>query len=77
MEKKIDQLKDTDIKKSHHDYFVLSGNISNQTYVSDHSQILLINKSTCTIPLTESINYLDFNQFSKPVYRYYLCYPKQ
>jgi len=76
VEKKIDQLKDTDIKKSYHDYFVFSGNISNQTYVSDHSQILLINKSTCRIPLTEIINYLDFNQFSKPVYRYYLCYPK-
>ena len=77
LEKKIGQLKDTDIKKSYHDYFIFSGNISNQTYVSDHSQILLINKSTRTIPLTESINYLDFNQFSKPVYRYYLCYPKQ
>ena len=77
VEKKIDQLKDTDIKKSYHDYFVFSGNISNQTYISDHSQILLINKSSRTIPLTESINYLDFNQFSKPVYRYYLCYPKQ
>jgi len=58
------------------DYFVYSGNVSNQTYRSDHTQIWLKNKKSKITPLAETIDYLDFNHFSKPIYRYYLCYPK-
>ncbi len=76
LKKKIKLLKGKPIKENDNNYFVFSGSISNQTYISDHSQILLKNKSTHPTPLTKSIYYLDFNQFSRPIYRYYLCYPK-
>jgi HD superfamily phosphohydrolase len=58
------------------DYFVYSGSVYNQTYRSDHAQIWLKNKTAEIKPLAETIDYLDFNHFSKPIYRYYLCYPK-
>ena len=74
--KKIKLLKDRNINEDVHDYFIFSGSISNQTYISDHSQILLKSKSGKLISLTDTIDYFDINQFSKPIYRYYLCYPK-
>ena len=73
---KVNLLNDRDIKEDVHDYFIFSGSISNQTYISDHSQILLKSKSGKLKSLTETIDYFDISQFSKPIYRYYLCYPK-
>ena len=74
--KKVKLLEDLDIKEDIQDYFIFSGSISNQTYISDHSQILLKSKSGKLKSLTETIDYFDISQFSKPIYRYYLCYPK-
>ena len=71
------RLQDRSISKNEIAYFVFSGSISNQTYSPDHTQILLKNKSGKPTPLAETIDYLDFNTFSKPLYRYYLCYPKR
>jgi len=59
------------------EYFVFSGNISNQTYLSDESRLLILDKNDNVFPLAEAIQYLDFKQFSTPVTKYYLCYPKQ
>ena len=59
------------------EYFVFSGSISNQTYLSDESRLLILDKNGNVFPLAEAIQYLDFKQFSTPVTRYYLCYPKQ
>ena len=75
--KKIKLFNDKGLNKDVHNYFIFTGSISNQTYISDNSQILLKNKSSNPVPLTESINYLDFSQFSKPIHRYYFCYPKK
>ena len=58
------------------DYFVFSGSISNQTFVSDQAQILLKEKSGAVKSIAKVIDYLDFEQFSKPIHKYYLCYPK-
>ena len=71
------RLQDYSISQKEIAYFVFSGSISNQTYSPDHTQILLKNKSGKPTPLAETIDYLDFNTFSKPLYRYYLCYPKR
>jgi hypothetical protein len=71
------RLQDRSISQKEIAYFVFSGSISNQTYSPDHTQILLKNKSGKPTPLAETIDYLDFNTFSKPLYRYYLCYPKR
>ena len=59
------------------EYFVFSGSISNQTYLSDESRLLILDKNGNVFPLAEAIQYLDFKQFSTPVTKYYLCYPKQ
>jgi|TARA_A200000159_G_scaffold66167_1_gene61255 HD superfamily phosphohydrolase len=59
------------------EYFVFSGSISNQTYLSDESRLLILDKNDNVFPLAEAIQYLDFKQFSTPVTKYYLCYPKQ
>ena len=59
------------------EYFVFSGSISNQTYLSDESRLLILDKKGNVFPLAEAIQYLDFKQFSTPVTKYYLCYPKQ
>ena len=65
----------TNLKAS--EYFVFSGSISNQTYLSDESQLLILEKNGNIFPIAEAIQYLDFKQFSTPVTKYYLCYPKQ
>lgn len=58
-------------------YFVFTGDISNQMYNADHTKILLKKKSGEIVPLESLINYLDFKQFSTPFHKYYLCYPKR
>ena len=59
------------------DYFVFTGDISNQMYNANHTKILLKEKSGKIVPLESLINYLDFEQFSTPFHKYYLCYPKR
>jgi len=59
------------------DYFVFTGDISNQMYSANHTKILLKAKSGKIVPLESLINYLDFEQFSTPFHKYYLCYPKR
>jgi len=58
-------------------YFVFSGSITNQTYLTDESQLLILDKKGSAFPLADAIPYLDFKQFSTPITKYYLCYPKQ
>ena len=59
------------------DYFVFNGSISNQTYISDESQILILDKKNHIYPIADAITYLDFKQFSTPIIKFYLCYPKE
>ena len=59
------------------DTFVFSGSVSNQTYVTDAQKIVLVDKTKKTISIEKAIDYLDFDAFSKPQIKYYLCYPKQ
>ena len=74
--KKRKRLKAHRKQEDHRDYFVFAGSVSNQTYITDEVQIVLRNKGGDPIPLASAIDYLGFNPFSKPIYRYYLCYPK-
>ncbi len=76
LEKKKKRLKHTPFSEAILDNFVFTGSVSNQTYISDQAQILLQEKSGKINSIAKSINYLDFEQFSKPIHKYYLCYPK-
>ena len=58
-------------------FFVYTRNISNQMYKTEHSQILIKTKTGEIIPLSNTIDYLDFDHFSKPIFQHYLCYPKE
>ncbi|NDE29253.1 MAG: HD domain-containing protein [Flavobacteriia bacterium] len=59
------------------DYFVFHGYISNQTYFTDQTQILIKEKSGKVEPMAKYVPYLDSNVFSSPHVKHYLCYPKQ
>lgn len=59
------------------DYFVFHGSISNQTYFTDQTQILIKEKSGKVEPMAKYVPYLDSNVFSSPHVKHYLCYPKQ
>ena len=58
-------------------FFVYTGNISNQMYKTEHSEILIKTKTGEITPLSNTIDYLDFEHFSKPIFQHYLCYPKE
>ena len=74
---KQERLKKINLQTSDYSYFVFSGIISNQTFISGHENVLLLTKSNSIISLQKAISYLDFEQFSTPEVKYYLCYPKQ
>jgi HD superfamily phosphohydrolase len=74
--KKKKLLKALKLSSEEEDYFVFTGSVSNQMYISDQAQILLKEKSGNTIPIDKAIDYLDFKHFSTPIFKYYLCYPK-
>ena len=44
--------------------------------MSDNSQIFLKDEVGVLKPINKVIDYLDFKEFSEPIFRYYLCYPK-
>jgi len=76
LEKKKKRLKHTNLSATILDNFVFTGSVSNQTYISDQAQILLQERSGKINSIAKSIDYLDFEHFSKPIHKYYLCYPK-
>lgn len=71
------RLKSFKIPKSMYHYFVFSGTISNQMYSLEKGNIELISKTGVKIRLERTISYLDFEQFSSPQRKHYLCYPKR
>jgi len=76
IEKKKKHLDSLFFEKNAENDFVFSGTISNQTYTSDESQIIILDRNGNVFPISERIQYLDFKQFSTPVVKHYLCYPK-
>jgi HD superfamily phosphohydrolase len=76
IDKKRMRLESVENQPDVYNYFVFEGSISNQTYRSDDAQLLLLDKNNHVFPISKAINYLDFKQFSAPLTKYYLCYPK-
>lgn len=74
---KQQRLKSTAIPKSMYHNFVFAGSISNQMYSIEKGNIELISKTGHKIRLEDTISYLDFEQFSLPQRKFYLCYPKR
>ncbi|WP_372745349.1 HD domain-containing protein [Lutibacter sp.] len=79
---RIEKLKN-EVKKAHNlnenevDYFVYSGEIFNQAYDSTQNIIQILYKNGTVKDIIEASDHLNIQALSKPVYKYYFCYPKK
>lgn len=64
------------ITKREAKYFVFSGTISNQAYVPKTQNINILYKSGKIEDITKASDQFNIKALSKPVTKYYICYPK-
>lgn len=57
-------------------YFVFTGSISNQAYQSTKQNINILYKSGKIVDIVKASDHLNLKTLSKPVTKYYICYPK-
>lgn len=57
-------------------YFVFSGKISNQAYQKKYQTINILNKSGKVEDIVRASDQLNLKSLSKPVNKYYICFPK-
>ncbi len=65
------------INRKEAEYFVFSGSISNQAYQIKHKGINVLFKSGKIEDITKATDHLNLKTLSKPVTKYYMCYPKE
>jgi len=58
------------------EYFVYDGHITNQAYDSVNNPIRILLKDGTVKDIAEASDYLNIQALSKPVYKYYICFPK-
>ena len=58
-------------------YFVFKGKIENQAYSKDAEPIHILKKDKTIEDVVEASDQLNLKALSKPVTKYYICYPKQ
>lgn len=59
------------------DYFVFTGEISNQAYQLKTQSINILHKSGKIQDIVKASDQLNLKALSKPVTKYYICYPKK
>lgn len=64
------------ISKKEAEYFVFTGEISNQAYQHDAQHINILHKSGKIEDIVEASDQLNLQALSKTVTKYYLCFPK-
>jgi hypothetical protein len=64
------------ISKEEAGNFVFTGEISNQAYQHDEQQIYILHKSGKIEDIVKASDQLNLKALSKPVTKYYICYPK-
>lgn len=64
------------ITKDEAAYFVFKGNVTNQAYRLNKQNIKILFKTGKVIDIVEASDHLNLKVLSKPVIKYYLCYPK-
>jgi len=65
------------ITKEEAEYFVFTGSISNQAYQLKHQGINILHKSGKIEDIVKASDQLNLKALSKPVTKYYICYPKE
>ena len=65
------------ISKSEANYFVFTGEISNQAYQIKNQHINILYKNGKVHDIIEATDQLNLKALSKKVTKYYICYPKE
>jgi HD superfamily phosphohydrolase len=65
------------ISREEANYFVFTGSISNQAYQLNTKRINILHKSGKIEDIVKASDQLNLKALSKPVTKYYICYPKQ
>lgn len=58
------------------DYFVFEGKVTNQAYNNSKEQINILLKTGKTKDIVKASDQLNLKALSKPITKYYICYPK-
>jgi HD superfamily phosphohydrolase len=58
-------------------YFIFKGKIKNQAYSKEAEPIHILKKDKTIEDVVEASDQLNLKALSKPVTKYYICYPKQ
>ena len=58
-------------------YFIFKGKIKNQAYSKDLEPIHILRKDQTIEDVTEASDQMNLKALSKPVTKYYICFPKQ
>ena len=69
--------KESNISQHEVHYFIFKGRIKNQAYSKDAEPIRIWKKDKTIEDVAEASDQLNLKALSKPVTKYYLCYPKQ
>jgi hypothetical protein len=65
------------ISKEDTNYFIFKGKIKNQAYSKIAEPIRILKKDKTIEDIVEASDQLNLKALSKPVTKYYICYPKQ
>ena len=76
-EHKQNLMKRFNITKKEAGYFVFTGQISNQAYQLKSKNINILSKSGKIQDIVKASDQLNLKALSKPVTKYYICYPKE
>lgn len=74
---KNELIKNFNLTEKEADYFVFTGSISNQAYHLNTKGINILHKSGKIEDIVKASDQLNLKALSKPVTKYYICYPKQ
>ncbi|RKE95321.1 HD domain-containing protein [Ichthyenterobacterium magnum] len=78
LNKHIKRLVDTyNITKKEAAYFVFNDKISNQAYQAKTQHINILQKTGKVVDITKASGQFNIKALSKPVTKYYICYPKE
>ncbi|MEH6537820.1 MAG: HD domain-containing protein [Psychroserpens sp.] len=78
LDKHIQRLIETyHISEKEAKYFVFINEISNQAYQSKIQKIKILQKSGKVVDITKASDQFSIKALSKPVTKYYICYPKE
>lgn len=65
------------LQESEVNYFVYQGNVMNHAYNAEKDTIKIIYKSGEVVDIVTASDHLNIGALSRPVYKYYICYPKK